>query len=197
MRLCGAGEPMSNSATATQPWPEVVRETIATTRVFEVQLAQRRSPRTGQVHPFGVLVCPDWVNVVAITPDGFAVLVEQFRHGTESVTLEVAGGMVDPGETPEHAARRELLEETGYVCEELREIGWVYPNPALQTNRCFTFLAVGCTLQQVAEFDATEDCALRLAPVAALPELVRSGAIRHALVVAALAHAWLAGELAG
>lgn len=181
--------------TATLPWPELSRETLATTRVFSVHQALRRSPRTGKAHTFGLIDCPDWVNVVPLTDDGHVVFVQQWRHGTQSVTLEVPGGMVDPGETPLQAAARELDEETGYAFQTLAQLGTVAPNPALQGNRCHTFLARGCTPRRQTHFDATEDCQLRLVPFAALPELVRSGAIDHALVVAALTHAWLARAL--
>ncbi len=183
------------STTATLPWGETHSTQLAQTRVFSVHAVERTSPRTGKTHTFGIVQCPDWVNVVAVTTDGKAVLVEQYRHGTQTVTLEVPGGMVDPGETPMDAARRELLEETGYGCAELRQLGCVEPNPAIQTNRCYTFLATGCAPMRPTHFDATEDCALRLEPVAALAGLVQSGAITHALVVAALAHAWLAGAV--
>lgn len=178
-----------------KPWPEKSRERIASTRVFDVHLARRGSPRTGVDHDFAVIECPDWVNVVALTDDGQLVLVEQYRHGTGSVTLEVPGGMVDPGEAPEQAARRELREETGYDAQELTWIGVVEPNPALQTNRCHSFLATGCRAVEAPQFDSTEDCHLRLEPAATARELVMSGQITHALVVAALAHAWMRGAL--
>ncbi|MSQ83803.1 MAG: NUDIX hydrolase [Myxococcales bacterium] len=180
---------------AHQPWPEISRQQLAQTRVFAVASATRQSPRTGKTHQFGLLECLDWVNVVALTADGLVVLVEQYRHGTQTVTLEVPGGMIDAGETPAEAASRELLEETGYRCAQVRQIGCVHPNPALQGNRCYTFVALGCTQERVPHFDATEDCLLRLEPVANLPGLVQSGAIGHALVVAALAHAWLSADL--
>ncbi len=183
------------SQTATLPWTETGSAQLAQTRVFTAHAVDRVSPRTGRTHSFGIVQCPDWVNVVAVTADGQAVLIEQYRHGTQTVTLEVPGGMIDAGESPIEAARRELLEETGYGCTELRQLGCVEPNPAIQTNRCYTFLATGCTAVRATHFDATEDCALRLEPVGALPGLVQSGAITHALVVAALAHAWLDGAL--
>lgn len=179
-----------------QPWPELNRRTLATTRVFDVAVADRVSPRTGKTHEFALIHCPDWVNVVALTDDGQLVLIEQWRHGTQTVTIEVPGGMVDPGETPADAARRELLEETGFACRELHWIGTVEPNPALQGNRCHSFVATGCSRAQDTHFDTTEDCALRLEPASRAAALVMDGTITHALTVAAFGHAWMRGHLA-
>lgn len=180
---------------ALAPWPTHARKMVAKTRVFEVDIAERISPRTGRHHEFGLLRCPDWVNVVALTADQQLVFVRQWRHGTESVTLEVPGGMVDPGETPIEAAARELLEESGFAGRDLQHIGTVAPNPALQSNRCHSFFVRDCRQVAQTHFDSTEDCQLVLLPAAAARELVGNGQIDHALVVAALSHAWLAGLL--
>ena len=85
-----------------------------------------------------VLDCPDWVNIIPLTDDGQVVLIRQFRHGTQSVTLEVPGGVVEADESPEAAAVRELAEETGYVPERVKSLGFVSPNPAIQGNRSYT-----------------------------------------------------------
>lgn len=167
-------------------WPLLAREELADFKVFRVRRDTLRSPRTGEPHPFFVLECPDWVNVVALTPEGDALLVRQWRAGTDAETLEIPGGSTDPGDpSPQAAAERELLEETGYVAERWTLLGSVDPNPAIQGNACWTFLAEGC--RRVAEIrpDAGEDLRVTRAPLASLPELVRTGKIRHSLVVAA------------
>lgn len=135
---------------------------------------------------FVVARVPDWINVVALTPDRELVLVRQFRFGVERETLEIPGGMCDPGEAPIDAARRELREETGYAGERWHELGSVEPNPALQDNRCHTFLAEGATPAHAPAPDPHESIEVVLKPWAEVAEHVRRGEITHALVVAAL-----------
>lgn len=174
-------------------WTDLDSHTLLETRVFAVRKLRRRSPRDGQAHDFWVIDPPDWVNVVALTAEGELVLVEQWRHGTREVTLEVPGGMVDPGEDLDTAVRRELLEETGYAAEHLERLGTAEPNPAIQSNRCTTFFARNCRKVAETRFDTTEDCVLRLVPATDVGRLVREGVISHAIVLAALSHAWVRG----
>ena len=179
----------------SRPWVEKSRETLVETRIFSVQEVQRESPRDGQPHAFWVLDPPDWVNVVALTADRQLVLIDQWRHGSQTVVTEIPGGMLDPGEDALTAAKRELLEETGYASEDWTWLGQVLPNPAFQSNRCATFLARDCVRVAEPQFDTTEECVLRLEPASSAAELVLSGVIDHALVVAALHFAFLRGAL--
>jgi ADP-ribose pyrophosphatase len=135
------------------------------------------------------------VTVVALTREGQAVLIRQFRVGVEAHTLEVPGGMVEEGEAPAAAAARELEEETGFRPAQLVPLGSVHPNPALQTNRCHSFLALGCEPGGAPQADAGEDIEVVLVPASALQRLVRDGSITHALVVTAIYFAELAGAL--
>jgi 8-oxo-dGTP pyrophosphatase MutT (NUDIX family) len=169
------------------PWPSLSTETLADYRVFKVRRVVRRSPRTGREHDFFVLESPDWVNVVALTPDGGVVMVDQFRHGTESVDLEIPGGVMDPADaSPVATGIRELREETGYEGRDARVIGQVRPNPAIQSNTCYTILIEGCVCRHTVELDHGEDLATRVVPASELGRLVADGTIRHSLVVAAL-----------
>jgi ADP-ribose pyrophosphatase len=166
-------------------WPLLDRRTLGDFRVFSVRGERTRSPRSGRPHDFYVLECPDWANVVALTGEDEVVLVRQFRAGTRSITLEIPGGSVEKGESAASAIRRELREETGYAARSWKRIGVVHPNPAIQGNRCSTYLARGC--RRVGELtpDEGEDLAVELVPLRRIPDLIRKGRITHSLVIAA------------
>jgi 8-oxo-dGTP pyrophosphatase MutT (NUDIX family) len=169
-----------------KPWDTESTEKIADCRIFTVEKVRRRNPQSGDVGEFYSIASRDWVNVVAVTVEQQLVLVRQFRHGTEEITLEIPGGIVDPGETPVDAARRELLEETGYSPRQMVEIGRVRSNPAIIDNWTYTALAVDCVASAEMSLDDHEEIEIELQPVSAIDQLVASGAITHALVIDAL-----------
>lgn len=133
----------------------------------------------------------DWCNVVAVTREDEVVLVRQFRFGTGTFSLETPGGVVDPGEAPEGAALRELLEETGYAGSAPVRLTRVHPNPALQSNEAHGFLVQNATFVDEASPDHGEDLEVVLVPASAIPSLIADGTISHALIVLTL-QAWLA-----
>src|SRR6185503_5543366 len=156
---------------------------------FQIRTDRKQSPRTGQPHDFYVIDCVNWVNVIALTQNDRLVMVEQYRHGSNTVELEIPGGMMDStDQSPVVAGLRELREETGYEGEAPVIIGEVFPNPAIMSNTCYTLLVKNCGLRHSTIFDHGEDLITRLVPVEELPILVSSGRIRHSLVVAALYH---------
>jgi len=172
-----------------EPWPLVDSEVLADHRIFRVRRDRKISPRTGQTLPFHVLECPDWVNVLALTADGQLVLVEQFRHGTNSTELEIPGGVTDPGDlSPVDTAVRELREETGFSGRDARIIGRVSPNAAILNNTCHTVLIEDCVRLEDPQLDPGEDLLTRVIPLDTVARLVRDGRIRHSLVIAALYH---------
>jgi 8-oxo-dGTP pyrophosphatase MutT (NUDIX family) len=169
-------------------WPTVRQEILGRFKLFNLLETTRRSPTTGREHRFMRLEAPDWVNVVPITRDGKLILVEQYRHGIDAPTVEIPGGMIDPGEDPAAAAARELEEETGYRGRALHLLGCVEPNPAFLTNRCWTFLALDCTPDGTLQPDPSEEISLRLVRPSLFTDLIDDGTIRHSLVIAAHDH---------
>jgi 8-oxo-dGTP pyrophosphatase MutT (NUDIX family) len=170
-----------------QPWPQIGEETLARYKVFHVRKARRRSPRTGAEIGFFLLDTPDWVNVLPITDDGQVVMVRQWRHGCQRVTLEIPGGLIDPHETdPAAAAARELREETGFEAARLERLGVMNPNPSMMSNRCFAWLATGCRRAGDLRMDPGEDIEVVTVPLADLDRRIVAGEIEHAIVLATL-----------
>jgi ADP-ribose diphosphatase len=170
-----------------RPWQKLSSKPLGDYRIFTVRSDEKVSPRTGQRHDFYIIDSVDWVNVLAVTPDEQLVMVEQYRHGTNTVELEIPGGIMDASETsPVETGLRELREETGYEGEKARLLGNVFANPAIMSNTCHTVIVENCVLKHAVEFDSGEDLITRLVPVAEIPQMVVAGKIRHPLVMVAL-----------
>jgi 8-oxo-dGTP pyrophosphatase MutT (NUDIX family) len=155
---------------------------------FRLRVDECRLP-DGRVMPrYYVMEFFDWVNVVPITADGQIVLVEQYRHGAGEVFLEIpGGGLQTADEDPGQAGRRELMEETGYASEEWLACGYHSPNPALQNNKMFTYLALNCRPAGAPMLDPFEDLQVRLMPLREFFERWWRGEIRHSLIAASFA----------
>lgn len=149
-------------------------------RIDTVELA------SGRTFEPVVLEFRSWANVLALTKNNEVVLVKQYRHGVQEDLLEFPGGIVDDGESPLEGIRRELMEETGYSAENLVEVGRIYPNPALQHNTLFCYVATDVEKIGEQHFDDTEEIEVQLLPLDELIELAKSGKFLHALHVAVL-----------
>lgn len=172
-------------------WEISGRDELFRHRLF--WLERQRLSRGDRAREAMVLRAPDWVNVIPLLDDGEVLFVRQWRFGIAAPTLEIPGGMVEGGgqgeaaEGEREAAERELLEETGYRARRWERLGEVHPNPAFLTNRCGTWLATGLERLGEPSGDGEEEIEVTTRPLAAVPGLIASGEITHALVVAAFA----------
>jgi ADP-ribose diphosphatase len=166
-------------------WKTLRTDVVHRTPIFDLHRRRSIHSRRGE-HDFFILDAPNWVNIVPLTRNGDIVMINQWRHGIGEFTLEIPGGMVDADDTsPMHAARREMIEESGYDSDTIVELGKVHPNPAIQGNICFSFLA-----ENVREVDqpvllGNEETEVVLVPMGEIRGLIASGAIMHALTIAA------------
>ncbi len=167
-------------------WKKLGELPHAATRIFDVVRAIYRHPRREKEQDFFIINAPDWVNVVALTPDGRLVLVRQFRYGIDDFSLEIPGGVMDAGEDPVAAGPRELSEETGYVGTRARLLGSVHPNPAMQNNRCHLVLVEDARRAAALAWDDDEELETLVKPVDEVYALAAGGGITHALVLDAL-----------
>jgi len=154
--------------------------------LFQVRFDWLENPRNGHTVKATVVEAPDWVNVVALTPEGELVLVRQYRFGRGEITLEIPAGIVEPGENSRDAAARELMEETGFSTEDWKYLGWVAPNPAYLNNRCHHWLARDVEKVAPPALDEGENLEVLVLSLDQIKEEVKSGLFRHSLAISAL-----------
>lgn len=155
-------------------------------RIFEILKRNITMPDKKKSGDFYIIDAPTWINVIPVTKKGTIILVEQYRHGIHEVTLEIPGGVVDPGETPLDTAKRELLEETGFSSAKWKKIGRVSTNPAIMTNYCETWLAEDCEFTSHLNPDEFEELNVIEMSIDTLLNLINGGEVNHALIVAAI-----------
>lgn len=175
----------------SRQWQRLDTRLLQKTRVFDLYANRMRSPDGRYEDDFFFIKSVDWVNIIPITPENEIIFVRQFRHGIQEPCLEIPGGMLDATEPPVEAAKRELLEETGYSSNEVIALNYVHPNPAIQSNRCHFFVAKNCKITAAQNLDPAEDIEVELIPIDAVRTKILNCEITHSLVVSAFCHYFL------
>lgn len=159
----------------------IIKRPWLTARCDTVQLPN------GTIHPeFYILEYPTWINVIAITKEGKFVMVEQYRHGLQDVFTELVAGVAEDGEQPLEAARRELLEETGYGNGNWKLFSVLSQNPSATTNLTYSFLATDVELLSEQHLDETEDIAVKLLTEDEVRQLLLNDSLKQSLMAAPL-----------
>ena len=169
------------------PWTRLHSERGPDLSIFQARFDTLRNPNTSHELRALVLETPEWVNIVALTPQRHLVMVRQYRFGIGAITTEIPGGAVDVGEESGEAARRELREETGYTASRWTYLGASEPNPAFHDNLCHHWLAKDSRPTHPTRLDHGEDIAVETLTIEEIKEAIRNGEIRHSLGIVALA----------
>ncbi|MGY3210981.1 NUDIX hydrolase [Mucilaginibacter sp. HD30] len=141
------------------------------------------------VDEYFVLEYPNWVNAVAVTQEGKILMVTQYRHAANIVSLEIPGGVIDGDERPEEAMRRELLEETGYQFDNVESLCTIYANPSTANNKTFCYLATGGVKVQEQALDEHEELVIEEYTIDEVKQLLADNKIVQALHCTALFYA--------
>ena len=173
-------------------WKTVAREKIFAGPIFDVRKVRREST-DGRLGDFIELNAPKWATIIPWVRNEEGVpcfiMVRQFRHGSNTVTIEFPAGTVDEGEEPKEAALRELREETGYLAKsEIIELGSISPNPAFMNNRVWFFLAEGLEYGGPQLLDPNEQLDILTIPVKEVVDSMGTGDYDNGIMMIAQAY---------
>lgn len=168
-------------------WETLESKKIANLYIFDAYIKQRKNPISDEIGNFTIIESPNWVNIIPITKDNKIVMIEQYRHGTDSIVLEIPGGLIEKDEDPMNAAKRECLEETGYSSEDEQPIltGISLPNPAYQNNQCYSYIWNNVTLNHKQNLDKHEIIQVYEFTPQEVKQKIINGQINHAIILTA------------
>lgn len=177
------------------PWRVDSSEIIIDRPWLRVRQERVTLARGTSIAEFHVIESPSWAAALALTADGQAVIVAQYRHGARGTSVELPAGVIDPSEEPLAAARRELLEETGYESDEWEHLLTVNTEPSRHTSQAWFFVAKNARRAGAPRQEATEDIEVRTVTFAQLVSLALDGGVRHGVHVGAILTAAARGLL--
>ena len=177
-------------------WDTLDRTFVDDFKIFKLSWLKRKHPDWQKEGNFVVLDSLNWVNIIPVTEDNKIILIEQYRHGIDEITLEVPGGLVEFNEKPRLAAQRECMEETGYQgLGDAVLIGENSPNPAFLNTKCYSYLWKGCKKVALQNLDRHEDIEVLEVPAEEIKNLILNKKIQHSLVLTAFFFYFLKYEL--
>jgi ADP-ribose pyrophosphatase len=167
-------------------WKTLSKEEIFKIAFISLDKESCELPDGRQMKAYYILHFPHWVNIVAIDKNNDFLLIRQYRHASKEVHWEVPGGAAHKDEDPQLSALRELREETGYTSNNVHLVAENYPNPAIQDNKVYTYLALDCEYEGEQELDPFEEIEVVKIPYKQVEEMLAEGKFNHIICVASL-----------
>jgi 8-oxo-dGTP pyrophosphatase MutT (NUDIX family) len=181
-----AGEISDKRSPYMEKWDMQKQKTEFENRIFTIRKLDCINRRKNVRNDFYVIDTFNWINVIALTTDGRFILVRQHRLGTDEISVETPGGVIERGEDPADCAVRELREETGYAGRKITHLKSLNVNPAIMSNRITFYLVEDCELEGSQELDPAEEIEVITVTVDELSDMMKNGEFTHSIAVTGL-----------